>query len=226
MSTAPARCRPVRSPRGGDRDPGPAARRRRHHGDVRVRRRGRARRGRRARRRARALRRRLRHRARRRHPARPDHRGHAARRVPLDDLPRHGVRRGGRRDGPPPDDRGPCRLGDRRARRGGPGAVQRRRRGQGARLRPQAAERRAAGRGRRRRRRRAPRDPARRDPGRAAGRRLRHGGAARRGGDGASPRSPASTRARAMAAGALACFTLRMLAVWFDWNLPRWPSVA
>ena len=33
-------------------------------------------------------------------------------------------------------------------------------------------------------------------------------------------------RARAMAAGALACFTLRMLAVWFDWNLPRWPSVA
>ena len=32
-------------------------------------------------------------------------------------------------------------------------------------------------------------------------------------------------RPRAMAAGAVACFALRMLAVWFDWNLPRWPSV-
>jgi uncharacterized membrane protein YeiH len=34
------------------------------------------------------------------------------------------------------------------------------------------------------------------------------------------------TRSRAMAAGAAACFALRMLAIWFDWNLPRWPSVA
>lgn len=33
------------------------------------------------------------------------------------------------------------------------------------------------------------------------------------------------TRARAMVAGAAACFGLRMTAVWLDWNLPRWPSV-